>query len=416
MAADARGAFSEATELIGRNVRWAETSRTRAGYDLRSHMIQSLMLARLDRLDDAEACIRHGRRASELHGLADAVPVFHYQLAFVDLLRGRLDDALAELATRDQLAEPTEIGWHLSAYALAALIELHRDDLLAAERHVIAAETEAAAGAPPFGTDLMVLARARLLEATGDAATAVGVLAGTFDAMAAAGAGTFLPILGPDLARLAAKTGQHDRAAGVVPALAGIAALNPETKSLRAGVLQARAWLEPAPDALAQAADLLWESGRVLEAARAAEDTGDRERLERARDTYERSGAIRDLARVEGALRALGVRRGAGGPRRRPATGWDALTETELKVVRLVAERLTNPEIAERMFISRRTVQTHVSHALAKLGVASRRELAAEAALRAGWRLRVEGVGEEPQQAEPAVELPLRPAVDRDDA
>ncbi|HEX5620404.1 MAG TPA: helix-turn-helix transcriptional regulator, partial [Solirubrobacteraceae bacterium] len=145
-------------------------------------------------------------------------------------------------------------------------------------------------------------------------------------------------------------------------------------------------------------------------------DTGDRALLERARDAYERSGAVRDLARVEGALRALGVRRGAGGPRRRPATGWEALTETELKVVRLVAERLTNPEIAERMFISRRTVQTHVSHALAKLGVASRRDLAAEAARRAGWRLRVESVGEQSQQAEPAVESDLRPAVDGDDA
>ena len=42
-----------------------------------------------------------------------------------------------------------------------------------------------------------------------------------------------------------------------------------------------------------------------------------------------------------------------------------SLTDTELKVVRLVAERLSNPEIAQRLFISRRTVQTHVSHALA---------------------------------------------------
>jgi DNA-binding CsgD family transcriptional regulator len=423
MAADARGAFSEAAELIGRNVRWAETRRTRAAYDTRSHMIQSLMLARLDRLDEAEASIRHGRRGSELHGLADAVPVFHYQQAFVDLLRGRLDDALAELATRSQLAVPTEIGWDLSAFALAALIELHRDDLLAAERNVIEAEREAAAGAPPFGTDLMVLARALLLEATGNAAAAVDALAGTFDAMLAAGALTFLPMLGPDLARLAAATDQRERAGGVVGALDAIAALNPGTLGLRAAARRAHGLLGDDPGALLDAAELLHRSGRVLEAARADEDAaaavgGDRARelLERAHGVYERSGAVRDLARVEGALRALGVRRGAGGPRRRPATGWEALTETELKVVRLVAERLTNPEIAERMFISRRTVQTHVSHALAKLGVASRRDLAAEAARRAGWRLRVEGVGEQPQQPEPAVEPELRPAVDADDA
>jgi hypothetical protein len=84
--------------------------------------------------------------------------------------------------------------------------------------------------------------------------------------------------------------------------------------------------------------------------------------------------------------------------------------------VRLVAERLTNPEIAERMFISRRTVQTHVSHALAKLGVATRRELAAEAARRAGWWLRVEGVGEHAEEAQPALEAPPGPAVDDDHA
>jgi DNA-binding CsgD family transcriptional regulator len=103
-------------------------------------------------------------------------------------------------------------------------------------------------------------------------------------------------------------------------------------------------------------------------------------------------------------------------PRRRPQTGWEALTDTELKVVRLVAERLTNPEIAERLFISRRTVQTHVSHALAKVGVSSRRELAAEAARRAGWRIRLEGGGEDPQKAEPALEPLGAPPVDGDGA
>jgi DNA-binding CsgD family transcriptional regulator len=331
-------------------------------------------------------------------------------------MRGRLDDALVELAARNQLADVTDIGWHLPAHALAGLIALHRDDLLAAEQHVAAAEAEAAAGAPAYGTDLMVLARALVLEATGDVATAVEVIGGTFDMMAAAGAGTFLPLMGPDFARLAVAAGRPERAAGVVPALEGIAALNPGGRSLAAGPLLARGRLEGDAEAVRAAAALLRESGRVLEAARAAEDTGDRELLVGARDAYERCGAARDLARVEGALRALGVRRGAGGPRRRPATGWEALTETELKVVRLVAERLTNPEIAERMFISRRTVQTHVSHALAKLGVASRRDLAAEAARRAGWRLRVEGVAEQPQQPEPAVEPALRPAVDGDDA
>jgi DNA-binding CsgD family transcriptional regulator len=131
---------------------------------------------------------------------------------------------------------------------------------------------------------------------------------------------------------------------------------------------------------------------------------------------YERSGATHDLARTEAALRGLGARRGVRGRRQRPSSGWEALTDTELKVVRLVAERLTNPEIAERLFISRRTVQTHVSHALAKLGVASRRELAAEAVRLAGWRIRVEGEGEQVQQPEPAVEPPAGTTVHRNDA
>ncbi|NKE57852.1 response regulator transcription factor [Lentzea sp. PSKA42] len=68
--------------------------------------------------------------------------------------------------------------------------------------------------------------------------------------------------------------------------------------------------------------------------------------------------------------------------RRRPATGWEALTPTEERVAELVTEGLSNPDIAAEMFLSRRTVQTHVSNALAKLGVASRTEIAREAARR----------------------------------
>ena len=72
----------------------------------------------------------------------------------------------------------------------------------------------------------------------------------------------------------------------------------------------------------------------------------------------------------------------ARGKRRRPSRGWESLTPTELEVVRNAAAGLTNPQIGERMFISRATVKTHLSHIFAKLGASSRSELAAEAAKR----------------------------------
>jgi predicted ATPase/DNA-binding CsgD family transcriptional regulator len=64
------------------------------------------------------------------------------------------------------------------------------------------------------------------------------------------------------------------------------------------------------------------------------------------------------------------------GARGRPSTGWASLTPTELEVVRLVVEGLTNPEIGTRLFMSRGTVKTHLSHVYAKVGVANRTELA----------------------------------------
>ena len=71
------------------------------------------------------------------------------------------------------------------------------------------------------------------------------------------------------------------------------------------------------------------------------------------------------------------------GERRRPTFGWESLTPTELRVVELVAEGLTNPQIAERMFVARGTVKVHLGHIFPKLGVTTRSELAAQASRRA---------------------------------
>lgn len=70
------------------------------------------------------------------------------------------------------------------------------------------------------------------------------------------------------------------------------------------------------------------------------------------------------------------------GERGRPASGWGSLTPTELEVVKLVAEGLTNPQIGERMLIARGTVKVHLYRVFTKLGYATRSELASEATRR----------------------------------
>jgi DNA-binding CsgD family transcriptional regulator len=68
------------------------------------------------------------------------------------------------------------------------------------------------------------------------------------------------------------------------------------------------------------------------------------------------------------------------GERKRPTSGWDALTPPERDVVRLVSEGLANNDIATRLFVSPRTVQTHLTHVYTKLGLTSRVQLVQEAA------------------------------------
>jgi DNA-binding CsgD family transcriptional regulator len=79
---------------------------------------------------------------------------------------------------------------------------------------------------------------------------------------------------------------------------------------------------------------------------------------------------------------AIAYARRGRGERKRPPSGWDSLTPTERDVVRLVSEGLGNKDIGDRLFVSPRTVQTHLTHVYAKLGLTSRMQLAQEASRR----------------------------------
>lgn len=130
------------------------------------------------------------------------------------------------------------------------------------------------------------------------------------------------------------------------------------------------------PPALAHAL----EDAAVLHAG-AGHRHAARATMAEAMAVYSDLGAAWDSRRAAARLRPYGLRARAGGPRR-PAPGWGSLTATEVQVAELVAEGHSNPDIAERLVLSRRTVETHVSHILAKLGARSRGEIAALAGAR----------------------------------
>src|SRR6266568_3407581 len=90
---------------------------------------------------------------------------------------------------------------------------------------------------------------------------------------------------------------------------------------------------------------------------------------------YTSVGATWDVRRADSRLRRHGIRRGPRSLHRRSASGWAALTPTELRVAELVAQGRSNPEIAAELCMSRRTAQAHVSHILSKLTLRSRIEI-----------------------------------------
>jgi DNA-binding CsgD family transcriptional regulator len=92
-------------------------------------------------------------------------------------------------------------------------------------------------------------------------------------------------------------------------------------------------------------------------------------------DLFAECEAVADARRLARRLRSLGVARRIGAhPREK--TGWDSLTDAELRVLNLVAEGATNSEVAQRLNLSPHTVKSHVRSTFAKLGINSRWQLA----------------------------------------
>jgi DNA-binding CsgD family transcriptional regulator len=144
--------------------------------------------------------------------------------------------------------------------------------------------------------------------------------------------------------------------------------------------------VEPMIEAVAlarQAPLLIDHAGACEDVARLLAHGGRRDRavelLLEALERYEHAGADAWAGRVRAQLRTFGVHPGPRGSRRRPAGGWESLTATERSVSLLVAEGLTNGAVARRLYISPHTVNTHLRHVFAKLGVSNRVALASVA-------------------------------------
>jgi DNA-binding CsgD family transcriptional regulator len=189
-------------------------------------------------------------------------------------------------------------------------------------------------------------------------------------------------ILGARVASAAADAGLRAR---VLQATEVLERERPVVPLLAAVAGYARGILERDAHALVAAAGLLESSERPLLYAGAAEDAGAElartgrtepaiEQLTAAFDAYTQHEAIADARRVGRELRRLGVeRRIVAQPRAK--TGWDSLTDAELKVINLTAEGATNRTVAQQLHLSPHTVKTHLHNAFAKLGITSRAQL-----------------------------------------
>lgn len=359
-----------------------------------AHNSLAFILSEADRVDEAEEALRTGRRVGDEAGRVWDLPLWHNYKGFVRFLRGRWDDAADDFELGISLAEDVEtrLGG-VFPHSMLAAIATHRNELAEAEEALGASARHSQTwGLTSIESYYDAWAKAQLLEARGAPQDALRLLIATWDKADTLGVVSSRRVLGPDLVRLALLTDDKERARVAAQGVSDAACLG-NAPSLRGASLLCGGLVEEDPDMLLEAVAEYRRSPRVVETARCSEEAGrvlhlaerrdeGESLLDEAVEVYEQVGAFRDRARVNAFLRSQGVRRGARTRHRQALTGWDSLTPSEEKVVSLVAEGLSNPQIATQLFISRHTVESHVSHILAKMGVSSRVELAARWARR----------------------------------
>ncbi|MGW4769188.1 helix-turn-helix transcriptional regulator [Nocardia sp. NPDC004278] len=375
----ARGDLAEALEL---STRIPIASTDGAGPDqFDPYALRADCLIELDRLTEAEdvleQAIAHNRRIRGEHLCSNLVAK-----ARLHLLDGRWDDAVAECSAG--AAAPDVLGYSTVAPTLAALIGIHRGTFLPD------VDSIPLPGDRVGTTDYAHLhswAEALTHEARGHPDLALKLLVETHERPADRSAAATLYYIFPDIARLAADVGDPEAARSVAASADELVAREP-TASRSGTALLCRGLAERDSDRLLAAAQAFRQSGRPLYEAQAYEnaavllaangsDADARRSLDTAIAIYGRLGASWDIARTAARVRPYEIRRGVRGRRNRPKSGWAALTDTERRVAVLVAEGRSNSGIAAQMFLSHRTVQSHVSKILAKLDMRSRREIAA---------------------------------------
>jgi DNA-binding CsgD family transcriptional regulator len=381
--ADFHGALDMIEAALRDRQRAEEPQRELLGEEWRSEI-----LAQIDRYDQSLQLTSDGLMAAQRSHQGWGIRLWDGWRGRQLLQLGRLSDAAAMLEGNVELGGDVSPGGVLYGAALVALgrVAIHRGDESRRRRCAQLAQSLAEAGSPATQRHAVWLL-ALLSSAKGDNAEARRQLC----ALGEDERRTIIPRFACDvtdeveLLRIAMASGDEDLAGAAVESARVRAELNPGVHSIEGVFAHIRGLVCRDGQAFAEAISLLEQSPRPLALASALEDAGRAEledgrrdagvdKLGRALETYARAGATWDEGRVRGRLRAVGVRR------RVPSAahardGWEALTESELAVVRLVVQGLTNREVAERLFISPHTVNTHLRHAFDKLELTSRVEL-----------------------------------------
>jgi DNA-binding CsgD family transcriptional regulator len=342
-----------------------------------SHAILALAFA------DAAASEWHDVYARVSRGTWHASSEIDCVAGIAAMLEGSWDDAAAHIATALAREEDSGASLYRSVTAgIGALLAVHRGDV----EGFAAWDTRAAESGPGLGSSLTLAARGLDAEAHDNINEARRLLEEAWAWDGALQLGIWQRRYAADLVRVALACGAPTLARSVVDRVEELASLG-DTDVARAAAGRCRGLLDNDPVVLLEVAATFDVAGWPIEAAWAREDAAvalarlarpaeAREQLGVAVAAFEQVGAYGDLRRALRRLRVHNVRRPTRPAAPRPTFGWGSLTEAERRVVDLASTGLTYREIGEQLFISRRTVETHVAHVFTKLGVRNKAQLA----------------------------------------